>query len=93
MKSVGVTYDVMVDYRDEVVSGLVSNFIGELMIRENIDKFAKIIMELGDNYLDRVNKFHHEGFGNRIWKDKFIFTFHISLVQRILTEKFCKKMV
>jgi hypothetical protein len=93
MKSIGIPYDVLVDYKDEIISDWFANFIGELLIRENINKFAKIITELGDDYFKKVNGSNHVRFGNRLWKDKFIFTFHISLVQKILTEKILKKIV
>jgi hypothetical protein len=93
MRSIGIPYDVLVDYKDEIVSDWFANFIGELLIRENINKFAKIITELGDGYFTKVNSSNHVRFGNRIWKDKFIFTFHISLVQKILTEKLLKKII
>lgn len=93
MRSIGVSYDTLINYRNEISSDFAANFIGELLVRENIDRFAKIMTDLKEDYTDRVNKYIHGRFGMKIYKDKFILRFHISLIQRILTEDFRKKMV
>lgn len=93
IKSLGVTYDILIEYKEEISSDFAANFIGELLVRENIDKFAKHITGLKDDYSDRVNKFMHRKFGMKIYRDKFILRFHISLIQNILTEDFKKKMI
>jgi hypothetical protein len=93
MKSIGITYDTLLEYREEVSSEFAANFIGELMVRENIDKFAKLMINLKDEYSGRVNNFIHRKFGMKIYRDKFILRFHLSLIQNILTEDFRKKMI
>jgi len=93
MKSIGITYDILINYREEISSEFVANFVGELLVRENIEKFTKIMMELKDSYIEKVNKYIHRKFGMRIYKDRFILRFHSSLVQSILTEDFKKTMI
>jgi hypothetical protein len=93
MKAIGITMDTLIHYRNEISTQSVVNFIGELLIRDNIDKFAKLIIGLKNNYADTVNKHNHGKFGMKIHREKFIVSFHISFVQRILIEDFHKKMM
>ena len=93
MKSLGITYDILAEYRDEISSEFVANFIGELIVRENKDRFAKLMTDLGDNYYDTVNKYAHRKFGMKVYKECFVLRFHISLIQSLLTESFRKKIV
>lgn len=93
MKSVGITYSDLLYYKEEIASEFVANFIGEIAIRENMDKFAILVTDLKDNYLERVNKFIHRKFGMKIYKDSFVLRFHASLIQSILLEDFKKTMV
>jgi len=92
MKSLGISYDNLIKYKYEICSDFSANFLGELLVRENIEKFVKIITELKDDYKSKVTKFEHKKFGMKIFRDKFIFVFHISLIQSILTEDFRRKM-
>lgn len=93
MKSVGITYSDLAYYKEEISSEFFVNFMGELVVRENMDKFAGLVTELKEGYLERVNKYIHRKFGMRICKDKFLLRFHASLIQSILTEDFRKTMV
>ena len=87
MKSLGITYDLMIKYKKEVCSDFMANFLGELLIRENINSFAKIITSINPElYPSIVNRFDHRKFGMDINRDKFVFSFHISLLQRIMLE-------
>lgn len=88
LKSLGVSYDTLVKYKKEFYSEFVVNFVGELLIRENINKFAKILVGLDPyDYPLVVDQYEHKKFGMALFKqDKVIFTFHISLIQTILTE-------
>lgn len=69
------------------------NFIGELLVRENIKLFASIITELDAAlYHKMVCTCYHKDFGMSINQKQSVMTFlmHISLVQEILTEEFTK---
>jgi len=92
-KEMGLPYPVLKDYKTEIYSDFVANSIGELLVRENINEFAKIIMELNvDDYPLIVDKYEHRRFGMEIVRDKFVFRFHISLLNNILTENFKRKI-
>lgn len=93
MRSMGVTYDVLVNYKTEISSDFAADFIGELLVRDNIGKFVNLMRNLKNNYSDKVNSANHRKFGMTIYKEKFVLTFHISLVQNILTEDLKWKIV
>lgn len=87
MKSLGITHDLLVKYKKEICSDFMANFLGELLIRENINVFAKIITSINPEiYPSVVNKFLHRQFGMDIDKDRLVFCFHISLLQEIMLE-------
>jgi len=94
MKDLGMSFSTYVEYKNEILFDFTASFIGELLVRENIEKFTKILTGLDMNtYSDIVNKFEHKKFGIKVFKTKFIFSFHISLLQSILFEDFKKKLV
>lgn len=64
------------------------DLLGEILVRKNIDEFAKILDELDPSTYERtVNRFKHRHFGIVTdEKDVVRMQFHVSLVQRILTE-------
>ena len=67
------------------------NFLGELFVRENIDKFATILTGLDPAlYQKMVCTCRHTDFGMEVDFKITMLTFrmHISLVQEILTEEF-----
>ena len=88
-KDMNVSGEFFIQYKNEIMSDFVVNFTGELLVRENIGKFTKILMgvECGD-YEGLVNKFEHRKCGVQVFNDRFIYSFHISLIQKILTEDF-----
>jgi len=87
MKSLGISYDLMVKYKKEVCSDFIANFLGELLIRENINSFAKVIMSIKPElYPSMVNRFEHRKFGMNINREKLVFSFHVSLLQKIMLE-------
>ena len=45
-----------------------------------------------NEYISYVNRFEHNGFGLKFINNQFIFSFHISLLQRLLTEDFKKQL-
>jgi hypothetical protein len=93
-KDIGITYDIYNKYKEEIFSSLFSSTVGELLIRENINKFACILTSLDkDNFNGMVNKYEHKKFGLEAYRDKIAFRFHISLVRNILTEDFRNKII
>jgi hypothetical protein len=90
MRSMGITYETLMKYRTEFCGPYIINFMGEMLVRDNLDIFAKCLVDLKDNYNSLVNRYEHKKFGMRIEKDKFVFIFHMSLLQTILTEDFKK---
>lgn len=69
------------------------NFIGELLVRNNIARFATILTGLDSTiYQKMVSMCGHEDFGMYVDQDITTMTFqmHISLAQEILTEEFEK---
>ncbi len=93
IKTLGMGYDVFTKYKKDICSEFLANFIGELLIREHLDEFAKVITGLSsESYLTIVNRFEHRKFGMDIVGDKLVFVFHISLLQNILLEDLKRKM-
>ena len=88
INSLGMDYNNLLKYKPEISSDFFVNFVGEYLVRENIDKFVKIAEDLRDDYYSVVNKYEHKKFGMKIIRDRFIFIFHVSLIQYILTEDF-----
>ena len=86
IKSMGVTYDTLIKYHNEFCGNFIINFIGEMLVRDNLDIFSKCIFDLKDDYIATVNRWEHRKFGLRLEKDKFIINFHINYLQSILTE-------
>jgi len=86
--SMGLNYNDFLKYKDEISSDFFVNFVGEYLVRENMDKFIKIMENLKEKYYSVVNKYEHRKFGMKVVRNNFIFIFHISLIQRILTEDF-----
>ena len=88
---IGLSFGNYIKYKTEILSSFFANFLGELLVRENIDQFTPILTNIKDEkYLSTVNGYTHTKFGIKIFQDKFIFTFHMSLLQSILTEDFKK---
>lgn len=72
-----------------------SNFVGELLVRENIQKFAVILTGLDQSlYQKLICTSSHSAFGMGIdhkWTT-MTFQLHLSLVQEILTEDFARQI-
>jgi hypothetical protein len=66
-----------------------ANFIGELLVRQNIEKFINLLVKIDANSYNKVVcGFNHRNFGMSSCdrNNAFKFQFHISLIQDILTE-------
>jgi hypothetical protein len=94
MKNMGISFETYIENKNEILFDFTVNFIGELLVRENIEEFTKILTGIDkDDYSDIVNKYEHKKFGVKVFRNKFIFSFHVSLLQSILFEGFKKKTV
>jgi hypothetical protein len=92
LKSLGLSTDVIKKYRAELSTDFAANFIGEILVRENIAKFVKILINLKENYGSVVNKYDHRKFGMIIRESRCIFALHSSLIQSILMEDIKNEM-
>jgi hypothetical protein len=93
MPQLGISYEVFIKYQEEIISSFFANFIGELLVRENIEKFAEIISKIDKKeFSNIVHHYEHKKFGVEVLKGCIIFSFHISLIQSILTEDFKKQI-
>ena len=88
LKELGLTNDDFYKYHKEIFSNFVVDFIGELLIRENLPLFVNFLTSNPDSYLPAVSHCNHKRFGMKIDKGNMVFRFHISLLQGILTEDF-----
>lgn len=86
MGSAEASYEFFEKYKAQMHSNFIANFIGELIVRENIDLFAKIMIDLKEDYISTVNRFQHRTFGMMVSKNKFIFKFHVSLIESVMAE-------
>lgn len=65
------------------------DLLGEILVRKNINMFAEILNDIDPRLYDKtVNGYKHRHFGINTDKNNIVtMDFHISLVQRILTEE------
>lgn len=74
-----------------IYTNFMINFIGELLVRSNIEKFTSLIFSVGEEeYLDLVTKTIHKSFGASFDSvgNRIILSFHMSIFQSLLTEDF-----
>ena len=72
-----------------VDTGFFQNFVGEYIVRKNIDQFDALLAGIDAGaYENMVCANEHTDFGMVASKDTVRFSMHISLVQKILTEDF-----
>ena len=78
-------------YLKEIFSNYIMDFVGELLIRTNIERFMELVFSINhDEYLSLVSCERHKRFGAILdfQNKKLIMEFHVSLIQTILTEEF-----
>jgi hypothetical protein len=93
MADLGLTFDLFLKYKNEIFSDFMANFLGELLVRENINQFRQLLTSINvDEYNSMVSHFEHRQFGMEVTRNKFIFLFHVSLLHSLLTEGFRKKI-
>jgi hypothetical protein len=89
LEDIGLTKEVLFKYHKEIFSSSFADFIGELLVRENIYDFANKISKLEfDYYQEALTNKNHVKFGMKMNKGSMVFRFHMSLLQDILTEDF-----
>lgn len=89
LKDLGFKSNDFYKYHREIFSNFIVDFLGELLVRENLPLFVVNITSMKhESYLNAVSCCNHKCFGMKIDKGNMIFKFHISLLQEILTEDF-----
>jgi hypothetical protein len=93
MESLGLTRELYGRYKKDICSEFMADFLGELLIRENLNEFAIVLTNIHPEvYPKVVDNADHYNFGMDVVRDKFIFVFHMSLLKRILLEDVRKKI-
>jgi hypothetical protein len=93
-RDLSISYDTLVKYKDQIFTSMMINFIGELLVREHINEFVKSLTDFdGDDYDIVVNSHDHRSFGIHTDSGEyFVFSFHASLIQNILAERFDRQI-
>jgi hypothetical protein len=86
-EDIGLSVDVFLKYKKQILNPYIASSIGELLVRENVGEFVVFLTDIeADDYHYVVNGYRHDHFGVEVSGDVLIFSFHISLIQSILTE-------
>jgi hypothetical protein len=82
--------DSYIKFNKELFSNFMIDFMGELIIRNNMNKFVKDFLNQNkEEYSSLVSLEKHLHFGVRLEpEDKIVYIFHCSLLQNLLTEEF-----
>jgi len=89
----GFNYDYVKRHQNKIFSNFFANFLGDFLVRENIDRFAKLVTNMNfDKYNNAVNSREHKNFGLDFSNNSFILTFHVSLIQNILFDEIRHQM-
>lgn len=89
LKEAGLSPDVFNKFNKEIFSNFVTDFMGELFVRDNISIFAPFLSSMKmDAYLKVSGSCVHKRFGMKIKNGCMVFSFHITFLQKILTEDF-----
>jgi hypothetical protein len=90
IRHIGLTKSDLTNSGTLIKTRFFTDFVGELIVRYNIDDFTRYICEQVDpnQYLAMVSRTRHGGFGLFILEDDEAvrFQFHISFIQQILSE-------
>ncbi len=91
VQSLGISSNDIYSHTKQLFSNFIVDFIGQLIIRNNITMFINEFVKIEDeDYMEMIFKRNHTHFGVQFdsLNDKLIFTFHASLIHDILTEEF-----
>lgn len=88
MIDLGLKYSDYQKYDDEFFSYFVIDFLGELIVRENLPLFVEKLKAYDINdYMAVVEAYGgHKRFGVKTFKGRLIFEFHVSFLKNLLTE-------
>ena len=74
-------------YEKEFFSSFMINFFGEFIVRENVSKFVELTSKIdSQDFIKAISTQIHKKFGILVQGNMATFTFHISLLPKILTE-------
>jgi len=74
-------------YEKEFFSHFMINFFGEFLVRENVGKFVELSSTVdAQDFIQAISSQIHKKFGITVKGNVSTFTFHISLLTKILTE-------
>jgi len=93
LKEIGVSYEDIKEFKNVMLSNFFADFLGELLVRENINSFVKKMTAINSKRMsDLLHISSHLRFGMKLYGDRLEFAFHISLLQNILTEDFKRQI-
>jgi uncharacterized protein YaaW (UPF0174 family) len=74
-------------YEKEFFSNFMINFFGEFLVRENVSRFVELASKIdSQDFIKAISTQIHKKFGILVQGNMATFTFHISLLPKILTE-------
>jgi len=87
MEDIGFDKDSYLNYEKEFFSNFMIDFFGEFLVRENISKFVDLSSKMQPHdVIEAISSRVHKKFGISVQGNVVSFTFHISLLSRILSE-------
>ena len=90
IRQLGFTKDDLATSALLIRTRFFTDFLGELLLRYNIDEFVRYISDQIDavQYMSMVSRTRHGGFGLFILEEdeSLRFQFHVSFIQKILSE-------
>lgn len=93
MSDLGLQSDDFFRFHDELSSRVVIDCIASLLVRENLAMFVPHLTAIPqETYVDltSTSRGQHHNFGMSVRKQFMVFSFHISFLQKILTEDFSR---
>ena len=88
MDEMGFDKETYLKYEKEFFSNFMIGFLGEFLVRENISTFVEKILEVEpQDFIQTISSKIHKKFGISVQGNVVTFTFHVSLLPKILTEE------
>lgn len=88
MKEIGLDYSDYHKFENEIFSYFIIDFMGELLVRENIELFVEKLKEYDvEDYINSIRVYgSHKRFGVKTQKGTLIFKFHVSFIKNVISE-------
>lgn len=87
MDDMGFDKATYLKYEKEFFSNFMINFFGEFLVRENVSEFVTLSSTVNSqDFIQAISSQIHKKFGITVRGNVVTFTFHISLLPKILTE-------